>query len=147
MGDGCPLCGFERERDPSEWLYQDDLWSVGKSYWSPTVSPIAIIPGMVTIQLRRHARIFEVRDDEWSTLGPLIGRVAGAVQGATEAECVYFVALGEGYPHFHINFIPRGEDVPKEERGIGLWQELYKYVDDDAVPVVGDQVRALLAGD
>ena len=141
MSEGCGKCRFEAER--SDWLDQDETWSVMETVWtSPT--PVQIIPGMVTLHLRRHATVFELTPGEWRSLGPLIGRIVHAIRDATDAECVYYLALGEGVPHFHINFLPRGAEIPPEERGIGLFLKLAKYTDEDAIPVVAARVGELL---
>src|SRR5262245_57807451 len=144
MANECSKCRFERERQG--WLYADESWKVFTSKWGPDSSPVKIIPGMTTIQLRRHATVFELEPPEWATLGPLIGHVTHAVRNATGAECVYWMALGEGVPHFHINFVPRGREIPESERGIDLLGYLHKYVDDstfDAMGAkVGDALRA-----
>src|SRR5437763_1961067 len=142
MAKECGKCRFERER--TDWLYRDDTWAVGATVWTVQGPTPAIIPGMVTLQLRRHATVFELVPDEWASLGPLVGHVVHAVREATGAECVYWLALGEGVPHFHINFLPRGPDVPLDERGIDLWPNLVKYVDDDAIPAMSARVGTAL---
>jgi diadenosine tetraphosphate (Ap4A) HIT family hydrolase len=146
LSDDCLLCHFERDRAPDEWLFQDERWSVGNSYWPPDMSPVKIIPGMVTIQARRHLNVYDMDEDDWLSVGPLVGRVLQAVRQATGAARVYFIELGEGLPHFHINFLPRGDSVPKDQHGINYWAHLGDYVDDDAIPRVGGRIGTILRG-
>ncbi len=141
MVEGCGKCRFEVER--TEWLDQDDTWSVMETVWTSN-TPVRIIPGMVTLHLRRHATVFELTHDEWQSLGPLVERVVHAVREGSGAECVYWLALGEGVPHFHINFLPRGPEVAEGDRGIDLFSHLDKYVDDERIPEVAARIGALL---
>ena len=114
--DDCRRCEAERN---TAWIYQDSLWSVG---------PMATAPGWLILQVRRHAEgVTALNEQELATLGPLLARVAGALQRVTGAERIYQQAYGENSPHYHIAMIPRGSDIPAEHRGPALLMHLSDY--------------------
>jgi diadenosine tetraphosphate (Ap4A) HIT family hydrolase len=64
--------------------------------------------GTVIIQARRHLLDFgEMTPDETTDFGSLMHRLVPAVKAATGVERVYYLAVTERAPHFHLWLIPR----------------------------------------
>jgi diadenosine tetraphosphate (Ap4A) HIT family hydrolase len=121
-------------------IYRDGNWSV----FAPAEFEV---PGWLILQLRRHAEGAKgMSDEEASSFGPVLARVAAAVEEVAAAERVYTVAFGENSAHWHVLLAARGAQVPPEQRGPNLlanWQEL---VDPDRAHSVATDLRKLLAG-
>jgi diadenosine tetraphosphate (Ap4A) HIT family hydrolase len=73
--------------------------------------------GTVIVEARRHLLDFgEMTSAESAELGPLLHRLVPAVKAATGVERVYFLALMEHSPHFHLWLVPRKNEG--ELRGV-----------------------------
>jgi diadenosine tetraphosphate (Ap4A) HIT family hydrolase len=59
-------------------------------------------------------------DAEAATFGPVLRHVSRAVEQASGALRVYFVAFGESTPHMHAHLIPRYEKMPKDLVAFGV---------------------------
>jgi diadenosine tetraphosphate (Ap4A) HIT family hydrolase len=67
--------------------------------------------GTVIVEARRHLLDFaDMTPTESSELGSLLHRLVPAVKAATGVERVYYLALMERAPHFHLWLIPRRDD-------------------------------------
>lgn len=146
---GCVRCALERQA--VDWVYRDELWSVG-SFWidsrTQQIGP-SRTPGRLVLQSRRHAEgAVELNDEELATLGPLIGRVSRAIRAATGAEKVYFASIGEHSAHFHVALVPRSATIPADERGPGFLLHLPQYDNEPerAAQLAAEVRQALAAG-
>lgn len=74
--------------------------------------------GTVIVEARRHVLDFgDMNPDELAELGSVLHRLVPAVKAATGVQRVYFLALMERAPHFHLWLVPKkGEG---ELRGVG----------------------------
>jgi diadenosine tetraphosphate (Ap4A) HIT family hydrolase len=67
-------------------------------------------PGGYIVESRRHLLDFgEMNVDEFAELGPLLHRLVPAIKAATGVQRVYFLALMERAPHFHLWLVPKQE--------------------------------------
>jgi diadenosine tetraphosphate (Ap4A) HIT family hydrolase len=100
--EGCLACDLAEGRIdlPGGRIFETDLWIV-----EHCVGPLGI--GTLVVKPKRHVvHLWELRDDESDALGPLLVRVAAAVEGLTQPEQIY-VALWShsgGVPG-HIHFV------------------------------------------
>jgi diadenosine tetraphosphate (Ap4A) HIT family hydrolase len=73
--------------------------------------------GTVIVEARRHLLDFgEMTPAESAELGSTLHRVVPAVKAATGVQRVYFLALMERAPHFHLWLVPRKNEG--ELRGV-----------------------------
>jgi diadenosine tetraphosphate (Ap4A) HIT family hydrolase len=73
--------------------------------------------GTVIVEARRHLLDFgEMTPAESAELGSVLHRLVPAVKAATEVQRVYFLALMERAPHFHLWLVPKMNDG--ELRGV-----------------------------
>jgi diadenosine tetraphosphate (Ap4A) HIT family hydrolase len=64
--------------------------------------------GTVIVEARRHLLDFgDMTPTESADLGPLLHRLIPAIKAATGVERVYYLAVMERAPHFHLWLIPR----------------------------------------
>src|SRR6202453_1470322 len=64
--------------------------------------------GTVIVEARRHLLDFgDMAPTESADLGPLLHRLIPAIKAATGVERVYYLAVMERAPHFHLGLIPR----------------------------------------
>jgi diadenosine tetraphosphate (Ap4A) HIT family hydrolase len=67
-------------------------------------------PGTVIVEARRHLLDFaEMTPAESAELGSVLHRLVPAVKAATGVQRVYFLAVMERAPHFHLWLVPRYE--------------------------------------
>jgi diadenosine tetraphosphate (Ap4A) HIT family hydrolase len=64
--------------------------------------------GTVIVEARRHLLDFgEMTPSESAELGSILHRLIPAIKAATEVERVYYLAVMEHSPHFHLWLVPR----------------------------------------
>lgn len=64
--------------------------------------------GTVIVEARRHVLDFgDMNPDELAELGSVLHRLVPAVKAATGVQRVYFLALMERAPHFHLWLVPK----------------------------------------
>jgi diadenosine tetraphosphate (Ap4A) HIT family hydrolase len=80
-------------------------------YFLAEHAPIkASIAGTVIVEAKRHLLDFgEMTSNESAELGPILHRLVPAVKSSTGAHRVYFLALMERAPHFHLWLVPKME--------------------------------------
>jgi diadenosine tetraphosphate (Ap4A) HIT family hydrolase len=67
--------------------------------------------GTVIVQARRHLLDFgDMTADERAELGSVLHRLVPAVKAATGVERVYYLALMERSPHFHLWLVPKQDE-------------------------------------
>lgn len=80
------------------------------------------IPAWAVVTSNRHVRgVYDLSDDEWRSLGPLINAVMNAQRRALSAEHVYLFAIGDVLHHAHLHLIPRYPDTPERLKGRGAF--------------------------
>src|ERR1700684_617955 len=73
--------------------------------------------GTVLVEARRHLLDFgEMTPPESAALGSILHRLVPAVKAVTEVQRVYFLALMERAPHFHLWLVPKKNEG--ELRGV-----------------------------
>jgi diadenosine tetraphosphate (Ap4A) HIT family hydrolase len=73
--------------------------------------------GTVILEARRHLLDFgEMAPPESAEVGPLLHRLVPAIKAATGVERVYYLAVMERAPHFHLWLVPKKNEA--ELRGL-----------------------------
>ena len=73
--------------------------------------------GTVIVEARRHLLDFgEMAPAELAALGPVLNRLVPAIKAATGVQRVYFLAVMERAPHFHLWLVPKKNEG--ELRGV-----------------------------
>ena len=73
--------------------------------------------GTVIVEARRHLLDFgEMTPGELADLGSILNRLVPAIKAATGVQRVYFLALMERAPHFHLWLVPKKNEA--ELRGM-----------------------------
>ena len=136
----CHLCDLEAGKGPQGgWVFQDESWSVG-------IADGMEVPGWLTGQIRRHAvGTAALNAAEQASLGPLLGRLTGAITEVTGAEKVYVVAFGEAFPHWHFLLMARTSEVDVAHRGAALMLHRAQYLDQEAAVLAAGQIRNAMA--
>jgi diadenosine tetraphosphate (Ap4A) HIT family hydrolase len=68
--------------------------------------------GTVIVEARRHLLDFgDMTEAESAELGPLLHRLIPAIKTATGVERVYYLAVMERAPHFHLWLVPRKNEA------------------------------------
>jgi diadenosine tetraphosphate (Ap4A) HIT family hydrolase len=103
MGDAeCLLCDGERAAQElnREIVWEDELWRLSMSRRGFTT-------GFGYLEPKRHVpHITDLDGEEAATFGPVLARVASAMQAAARAELVYVYIFGGGIPHLHVHLGP-----------------------------------------
>ncbi len=134
----CLPCDLERADDAAV-VFRDDVWSC-------EVTEGYDVPGWFFLRLRRHAEGWSgPTATELAGFGPLSQSIATAIQKVTGAPTVYFMSLGENYPHFHFLVIARDAELAPEHRGAGILALVAEHRDLAGSLAVAARVRAALA--
>jgi diadenosine tetraphosphate (Ap4A) HIT family hydrolase len=98
--------------------------------------------GTVIVQARRHLLDFgEMTTPESAELGALLHRLVPAIKAVTGVERVYYLALMERAPHFHLWLVPKQNKG--ELRGVEyLAQQPPLTASLDQAQVASDKIRA-----
>ena len=68
-------------------------------------------PGTVIVEARRHLLDFgDMTPEESAELGSILHRLVPAIKAATGVQRVYYLALMERAPHFHLWLVPKLDD-------------------------------------
>jgi|SRR6202042_1021775 diadenosine tetraphosphate (Ap4A) HIT family hydrolase len=96
---------------PGDYVVKDEHFLVEHA---PLQSASA---GTVIVEARRHLLDFgEMTPAESAQLGSILHRLVPAVKAATGVQRVYFLALMERAPHFHLWLVPKKDEG--ELRGV-----------------------------
>jgi diadenosine tetraphosphate (Ap4A) HIT family hydrolase len=108
----CVFCGSGEGRPTKEALFADEHFSLARY-------GVNDAPGWFLFWSNRHVEsVAALNTSEQEALGRWLATVSGTVAKVLPGvERVYFVAMGEKYPHFHVLLAARGQDVPSERRG------------------------------
>ena len=101
----CVIC---RGRQGDGELHRVEVWE--DPLWRLTTSLESEVPGFSYLEPKRHIpHITDLDGREATTLGTVLGRVAGGLREATKADLVYLYVFGGGIPHLHIHLAPHRE--------------------------------------
>src|ERR1700677_266344 len=79
--------------------------------------------GTVIVEARRHLLDFgDMTPTESAELGPILNKLVPAIKAATGVERVYYLAVMERAPHFHLWLVPR-KNVGELRRAADIWEE------------------------
>ncbi|MEU1043428.1 HIT family protein [Streptomyces sp. NPDC005907] len=116
----CYACATEArfEELPSrERIASDQYWRVAHAVGTA-------LPGWLVLLPRRHVTaVHELTDAEAADLGTWQVRLSRALRDVTGCAKTYVVqfAEAEGFAHVHFHIVPRGADLPPEQRGPGVF--------------------------
>jgi hypothetical protein len=136
-GKPCAKCA-----DPDgHVIWRDELWSL--KAFGPTGLPFVAI-----LEPQEHYRLDNLPPELTATLGPMIQRVANAIQGIDSVARTHFNRWGDGSEHFHLWFMARPLGM-MQLRGamIAAWDDMLPKIPDEEFAANARQVAAALAED
>jgi histidine triad (HIT) family protein len=96
---------------PGGFLHSDE-WTI--VFHALPFRSSKVYPGHLLITSRRHALDYaDLRDDEAASVGREIAKWSRALK-SVGAERVYVAAVGHGFPHLHVNLLPRWPGTPDD---------------------------------
>ena len=104
----CLLCDADRAADELNRVvvWEDPLWRLAMPRRGYTT-------GFGYLEPKRHVpHITDLDGQEAATFGPVIARVASALQDAAGAELVYVYVFGGGISHLHVHLGPHRDGDP-----------------------------------
>ena len=122
-------CWHCPERGRDRWIWRDEHWHVVGAFDTG-------LPWLGGLAPNAHLRLDELGPGELTTLGPMIQRLAGAVQELEGVARTHFARWGDGSAHFHLWFLARPLGM-MQLRGamIAAW-------DDMLPPIPEEEMRA-----
>jgi histidine triad (HIT) family protein len=100
----CPFCKLVRDRLPAHAIYENERLFVMLDRQSLCFGHVMVIPKAHT------AKVYEMGDDEYTTLLLFTKRLAIRIQQALRPKAVAYVAHGAGLPHVHLHLVPLTEN-------------------------------------
>jgi diadenosine tetraphosphate (Ap4A) HIT family hydrolase len=103
--------------------------------------------GQIVVQAKRHIpSLGELSPDEGTALGPLVQRLANALQRIVHPELVYLECYMEGVRHVHFFLTPRYGGTPPEfwRLNVTEWPKA-PHPDPAEMDALGDRLRAILS--
>ncbi len=129
------------ERGSDHWIWKDDLWHVA----SDGPSGIPLVAGLAP---NAHVRLHEMPADLLASMGAVVQRLAGVIQGLDGVARTHFSRWGDGSAHFHMAFMARPLGM-MQARGymLAVWDDVLPPADPDLLAANREQVaRAMAAG-
>lgn len=136
------------ELDPAEcfhcrpnagWIWKDEHWHVGapESFAIPFFAGLAPNP---------HLRLDELTPEILATMGPVVQRLARAIQHLDGVARTHFSRWGDGSAHFHMAFMARPLGM-MQARGymLPVWDDVLPPCDPDFVASSKHQVATAMA--
>jgi hypothetical protein len=121
-------------------IWRDDRWEIRAGF-----EPIGL-PMIAGLNPRDHVTLRTMPDDLAATLGPMIRRVAMAIERIDGVGRCHFNRWGDGSAHFHMWFLARPLGM-MQLRGamIAAWDDLLPRVPDDELAANLRTVAAAMA--
>jgi diadenosine tetraphosphate (Ap4A) HIT family hydrolase len=134
----CKTCAVLADTAASDWIWRGDGWAA-------TVSPGTDVPGWIVVSTEDHVEgLWSLTSEQAASFGPVARRLSDAIRSATNAECVYLVALGESQPHFHFLLAARTAGVPETAREFSYLSAKRELIDLERSREVAARIRAEL---
>lgn len=105
---------------PEASIWLSDEWRVAHATGSALLGWLVVLP-------RRHVESIDVLNPaEAAALGPLLKQVSTALVDVLGCAKTYVVMFAEapGYNHVHFHVVPRDAELPKELRGVRIFDYL-----------------------
>lgn len=121
----CKTCDMVARRDGGDAPPWDNI--VRTPEWDVVHAYDTSHEGWLVIVLRRHVTsLSEMTDHEAAELGRLTRDVSAALEHVLGVPRTYVVQFAEHplHPHVHVHLVARPEDLPKEQRGPGIFTKL-----------------------
>ncbi|MEV6271465.1 hypothetical protein AB0L64_30170 [Kribbella sp. NPDC051936] len=136
-GEPCPKC-----TDPDRSvIWRDAQWSL--KAFEPTGLPLVAL-----LEPHEHYRLDNLPPELTATLGPMIQRVAKAIQSIDSVARTHFSRWGDGSEHFHLWFLARPLGM-MQLRGamIAAWDDMLPKIPAAEFTANTRRVAAALAED
>ncbi len=133
-------CGHCTNRpDRGGWLWRDEHWHVA-------APPESGLPFWAGLAPNAHLRLHELDGACLATMGPMIQRLAGAIQGLDGVARTHIGRWGDGSAHFHLHFYARPLGM-MQGRGamLAFWDDLLPPTDAGVFAENRRRVAAALA--
>jgi diadenosine tetraphosphate (Ap4A) HIT family hydrolase len=129
--DVCSVCLASSEL--SSVVYDTELW----------IATLALgIPGVVTLQTRRHSEgVWSLEPREGACLGNALVALSQALRTACHAQRVWILSFGEQVLHAHFLLVPRTSTIPIEASRVELFARAHEFVDLVEAARVGAALR------
>jgi diadenosine tetraphosphate (Ap4A) HIT family hydrolase len=137
-GSSCPTCD-----DPEQnAIWMDDQWVLKAG------RELTGLPMVALLVPREHYRLDNLPPELTATLGPMIQRVAKAIQSIDSVGRTHFNRWGDGSEHFHVWFLARPLGM-MQLRGamIAAWDDMLPSIPADEFAANARQVAAALSAD
>jgi hypothetical protein len=134
-GEPCPKCA-----DPERFaIWRDEQWQL--KAFKPTGLPLVAI-----LEPHEHYRLDNLPPALTATLGPMIQRVAKAIQDLDAVGRTHFNRWGDGSEHFHLWFLARPLGM-MQLRGamIAAWDDMLPAIPTEEFTANAHQVATALA--
>jgi diadenosine tetraphosphate (Ap4A) HIT family hydrolase len=136
---GCFPCDQQAEiaLPPREDVLRTDCWRVAHAFNST-------LPGWLVLLPTHHITSFtELTPHAADELGPVVRRLATALQGVTGCLKTYLMQFSEaeGFSHLHLHLVPRLPDQPEDARG----PRVFKYLAEDPTQWLSEAQRDNIA--
>src|SRR5450755_96539 len=123
--DRCVTCELISRRDSDQAPLWDSIYRT--PYWDVAHANSTDLYGWLVLIARRHiAAIDDLTEDEAIELGRLIREISIALKELTGCIKTYVIQFAEHPEHQHVHFhiVPRMNDLPEHERGVGVFKHL-----------------------
>ncbi|HEV2782462.1 MAG TPA: hypothetical protein VGX25_23970 [Actinophytocola sp.] len=135
-GAPCNLCA---EPD-THLIWRDETWLLHAGF-----QPIGL-PMLALLSTRRHLTLRSMPPDVAAGLGPVIQRIALAVERIEGVGRAHFSRWGDGGQHFHVWFLARPLGMMQLRRPmLAVWNDLLPKIPDDEFEANKRTVAAALA--
>lgn len=118
-GEKCPVCRAVRGEPPGPVIYDDGLWQV-----TPAPASTAAPGALVLTTIRHVPSLAGLSGAEAAALGPLLARLAAALQaetGANRVDVATFADTPTGEArHLCLHLIPRGPGAAAVRDAVAL---------------------------
>lgn len=131
-------CGHCVESD-WPWLWRDDHWHV-------SAPPSTGLPFWAGLAPNEHVLLHEMSPELAATMGPVIQRLAKAIQDLEGVARTHFSRWGDGSAHFHVHFLARPSGM-MQGRGymLAVWDDVLPPTDPELLAENRRRVAAAMA--
>ncbi|HET6986095.1 MAG TPA: hypothetical protein VFI00_05740 [Kribbella sp.] len=135
-GGSCPTC----EDPDGNAIWADEQWILKAGF------ELSGLPMVALLVPREHYRLDNLPPELTATLGPIIQRVAGAIQRIDSVGRTHFNRWGDGSEHFHVWFQARPLGM-MQLRGamIAAWDDMLPKIPADEMAANARLVAAALS--
>jgi histidine triad (HIT) family protein len=143
----CFICAKHQQGEAAQdgVIFSDEIIYVGHIH--ALDRPQAYRGYLMVEPIRHVASLGDLTDEESSSIGRMVNRLARILKDVEDAEHVYSFIFGDAVAHLHVHVAPRYPGTPPEYRGARLreWPETPR-VGVDEMRVVSRRLAEALKG-